>query len=495
VPSFRSTPEVAVICERLDRLPLAIELAAARVALLDPVDLLARLDQRLPLLASRSRDAPARQKTLRATIEWSYDLLDSVEQQLFRRIGVFRGSFSLEAAEAICGADLDLVESLVVKNLLRHRWGTGRLLMLDTIREYAREQLEDSPEAESIHRGHAEFFLAVARSANLNAGDLVPGGQRLDVAFEEQDNFRPALAWALRNDEIELALELATALEQFWVANDPAEGVRWFHRALVDNLGAERAFPAARAQALRAWGSSTHIAGDPARAERLWEQSLALFEELDDEHGCAVLLHRLGISAMIRGDLVRARELVESSHDIHARTDDWWRKTWGHAQTTGTLGAIARDTGDEALALELLRESADLARAVGVVWWQGGVLAELAALSLREERVEDTEALARESLAIAAQLGDRSGRVFGVGLLACVAAQRGELERAGRLWGAIESERAFAPLGGWQRHRDTCHARIQQAADAEFALGLAAGRELELDVAVQEALGGPLEDR
>jgi predicted ATPase len=496
VPGFRTTPEVSVICERLDRLPLAIELAAARVVLLDPVDVLARLDQRLPLLASRSRDAPARQQTLRATIEWSYDLLDQAEQQLFRRIGVFRGSFSVEAAEAVCSADLDGIESLVVKNLLRRRWGTGRLLMLDTIREFSREQLENSTEAESIHRTHARFFLDIANSTNLNSGDLAPGGQRLDIAFEEQDNFREALAWSLTNDEVELGLELATALDQFWVANDPAEGVRWFHRALVEVPGAGNVAPAARAHALRAWGGSMHIAGDPAGAERLWEQSLGLFEELGDEHGCAVLLHRLGISAMIvRGDLVRAGDLVESSHAIHARSEDWWRKTWGHAQTQGTLGAIARDMGDDALALGLFRESADLAHAVGVVWWQGGALAELAALSLREGRAEDAEALTRESLSIAAQLGDVSGQVFGVGLLACAAAERGELERAGRLWGAIEDERAFAPLGGWQRHRDTCYARIQRAANAEFDRGLAAGRELELDVAVREALGGSGEDQ
>ncbi len=487
VPGFTLTREVPAICERLDRLPLAIELAAARVAILNPADLLARLDQRLPLLASRSRDAPARQRTLRTTIEWSYDLLDRPEQQLFSRLGVFRGSFSVEAAEAICEGDLDTVESLVVKNLVRRRWETGRLLMLDTIREYASERLEASREAETTHRRHAQFFLAVARSANLNAGDFAAGGQRMDVAFEEQDNFRGALAWALRSEEVELGLELASALEQFWVANDPSEGVRWFS-ALLEQPAAETAAPAARAHALRASGSSTHIAGDPSGAERLWEQSLALFEELGDEHGCAVLLHRLSISAMIRGDLDRARALVESSHEVHARNDDWWQRTWGHAPTA-TRGAIARDEGDEALALELLSESAEVARAVGVDWWWGGMLAELAALSLREGRVDDAERDARESLALAASLRDRSGRVFGLGLLACVAAERGALERAGRLCGAIEDERAFAPLGGWQRHRDACYARIRKLANPAFDAGLAAGRELELDEAVAEALG------
>ncbi|TMK79738.1 MAG: adenylate/guanylate cyclase domain-containing protein [Actinobacteria bacterium] len=159
VPRLDVTPAVQGICQRLDGLPLAIELAAARVALLEPDELLARLERRLPLLTSSFRDAPERQRTLRGTIAWSYELLSSPEQQLFRRLAVFRGSFSLGAAEAICGADVDLLESLVVKSIVR-RWGSGRLGMLDTIREYALELLEESAEMEDIRRRHAEFFLA-----------------------------------------------------------------------------------------------------------------------------------------------------------------------------------------------------------------------------------------------------------------------------------------------------------------------------------------------
>ena len=262
---FRATEPVGEICRRLDGLPLAIELAAARVALLSPDELLTRLDKRLPLLASRSRDAPARQQTLRATIEWSYELLEPTEQELFSRLAVFRGSFALEAAESICGADLDVLESLVVKSLVR-RLATGRLLLLDTIREYAAEQLEASTEAETIRRRHAEFFLEVGERANLDAAKLRPGGQRLDLALVDIDNFRGALAWAIRSGSIELGLAIATAVEQLWAVVDPSEGMRWFERlfdqpqdGVPDSL---------RAQALRALGSALHISGRPDLAER-----------------------------------------------------------------------------------------------------------------------------------------------------------------------------------------------------------------------------------
>jgi predicted ATPase/class 3 adenylate cyclase len=483
-PRFRGDGEIEQIVERLDRLPLAIELAAARVVLLDTHDLLARLEQRLPLLASRSRDAPARQKTLRATIEWSYELLDEEERQLFRRLTVFRGAFGLEAAGDICASTIDAVESLLIKNLLRRRWEGTRVLMLDTIREYGSEQLEASGEADEIHRGHASYFLDLAGQANLNAGKLRPGGQRLELAFADQDNFRAALAWAVRSGEAEFALRLATALEQFWVANDPLEGVRWFERIFACGDVSKEA----RAHGLRAWASATHIGGDPQGAQWLCEQSLALFEELDDEHGRAVLLHRLSITAMLHGQPDRARDLVQMSHDLHAQSDDAAQKAWGHAQTTATLGALARDRGDDATAAELFSESVHLAEEVGVHWWRAGVLAELSALALRQNDLPAAERLAREALELSDRLGDRSGRIFGVGLLAATAGERGELERAGRLWGAIEDERAFARLGGWVRHRGDCEARVQRHAGEALEGGLVVGRKSELEDAVRSAL-------
>jgi predicted ATPase len=477
-PAFEATASEGEICRRLDGLPLAIELAAARVALLHPDELLARLDQRLPLLISRSRAAPERQRTLRATIEWSYELLDPDEQRLFRHVAVFRGSFSLEAAEGACEADLDALESLVVKNLVR-RWGSGRLGLLDTIREYAIERLDESPEAGEVRQRHARFFLAVARDARK--------AMRHDIALAELDNIRGALAWAVRSGSVALGLELATAADWFWVLEDPGEGMRWFEH-LLERPEAEVVTPELRAYALLAYAGSTDLSGHDEAAAQLYEQSYALFDQLGDEHGRAVLLHRLGVQAMRRGELGRARQLVEQSHAIHARKDDPIERAWRLGETTGTLGAIARDAGETDRARALIAESAALVREVRMDWWEGGMLAELSALALNAGHVEEAAIHARESLEIAVRLHDRAGRVFAVGLLAAAAAELGQAERAGRLWGAIEADDAVSPLGGWRRHRAECAARIDALPSLELERGLATGREWTLDEAVDYAL-------
>jgi predicted ATPase/class 3 adenylate cyclase len=481
-PGFVPVAAVGEICRRLDGLPLAIELAAARVALLDPDELLERLEQRLPLLTSRSHGAPERQRTLRATIEWSYQLLEPEEQELFRRLGVFRGSFSLDAAQAVCGCDLDLLESLVLKNLVR-RWDGGRLGMLDTIREYAVEALEGSAEAKDVARAHAEHFLRVAEDTNMNASKFdLRKPRRYDVAMIEQDNFRGALAWAVRSGNPALGLQIAAAIEQFWTLDDPAEGMRWFAR-LFDQPGAEDVPLEIRADSRRAYGSATDIAGHVEEAGRRYRESLALYEELDDEHGRAVLLHRLSVHAMRKGDLEEARELVGISHEIHERNDD----KWGLMQTIGTLGAIERDAGNLKRARELIAESSALAKESGMAWWEAGTLAELAQLDLAAGRIEEAKVAALKSLALANEMRDRPGRVFGVGLLARAAAEAGDGERAGLLWGAIEDEDAGAPLGGWRRHRQAAEERILELAGPEFEPARLKGRELTLDEAV--ALG------
>jgi predicted ATPase/class 3 adenylate cyclase len=486
-PGFLVTSTVREICLRLDGLPLAIELAAARVVLLEPDELLARLEQRLPLLASSFRDAPARQRTLRATIAWSYELLDPSETELFRRLAVFRGSFSLEAAEAICNADLDLLESLVVKSLVR-RWDRGRLGMLDTVREYALERFEEATEADDLRRRHAEFFLDLAETANLNPGTRDPAKPiRHDIARQEQHEMYGALAWALETGAVDLGLRLATSVGGWlWSINHPREGMSYFGR-LLENANVDAVPPEILADALREYGAQAFLAGDDHKAERLEEQSLALYEQLGDEHGRAVMLHRLGIAALWAGDLDRARALAEESRAIHDQRGD----EFGVGETLGLLGAIAREAGDDALAYELIGQSAAIARAIGggfTDWWASGMLAELACLSLRAGRVLEAQAHAREALALADQLHYRAGRVFGVGVLAAVAAARDQLEHAQRLWTAVEREDAVAPLGGWRRHRQACEALVRQGLGPEFTRADAANETLNLDGAVRLAL-------
>ena len=404
-PGFRPGAAVSEICRRLDGLQLAIELAAARVALLVPDELLARLDRRLPLLASRSRDAPARQRTLRATIEWSYELLTPEEQELFRRLAVFPGSFSLDAAEAVSGASLDALESLVVKSLVR-RWGSGRLGMLDTIREYAAELLDASPDAYDVYRRHADHFRDVADEANLNAGNRRPGGRD----WKSGSRSGTTSAAPSHGHCAAIPSPSASRSRPRWSSCGRSRIRRRASvvQATVRAAGGRAclAEPTRRGLA-RLRQLAGGIAGHWAAAEELWSQSLALFEELDDEHGRAVLMHRLGIVAAFRGELARPRELVEASHEIHGCSGD----VFGRAQTTGTLGAIRRDEGDERSAMQLVRESVVLAREAGVPWWESGALAELASVSLNAELLDEGEAHARESLALADRLHDRPGRI------------------------------------------------------------------------------------
>jgi predicted ATPase/DNA-binding SARP family transcriptional activator len=441
------------ICLRLDGLPLAIELAAARTTSLRPSELLERLDASLPLLTGGPRDLPSRQRTLRATLEWSFGLLSEDQHALAARLGIFVGSFDLDAATTVCDADPALLTSLIEQSLLQ-RTG-GRFQYLETIREYALEQLLESPGADDVRQRHFRYFRELAEAADLSAVRR-GGGERLDLAAAARDNLRAALAWSLETASVALGLELATALERFWVAHDPREGMRWF-AAFLDHPESANVAPAVRASALRAYGGTHDISGDYEAAERLWLQSLELFEEIGDEHGRAVLLHRLGISAMRRRDLARARELVTESHRTHERTGD----RWGEAQTIGTLGAIERDSGNEARAYELIAVSLTMAREAGVRWWESGLLAELAMLDLKAGRIDEAEIKGGQCLMLAEEIGDRAGRVLGVGLCAALAALRGQRGRAEDLWASVAHEDGGAPLGGWRRHREDLEATIR----------------------------------
>ena len=480
----RTVATAAAICADLDGLPLAIELAAARAKALSLDDIAARLDDRFRFLVSWRRLSPARHRTLREAMDWSYELLSPGEQELFARLSVFAGPFTIEAVAACAdGADdtLPILERLVDASLVvaEEREGEMQYRLLDTVRRYAAEQLRTEA-AEAVRRAHAAYYRQVAERADLTAVQR-GSGQRLDIALGARDNLRGALAWAIDSGALQFGLELATSLERFWAIHDPREGAAWFG-AIFARQDVAQVDPAVRAHALRAYGGAMDMAGDDDAAERLWGEGLALFRALGDENGEAVLLHRLAISAQRRGDLRAARRLARASHRIHERTGN----RWGLAQTFGTLGAIARDAGHGIRASELLEESLRLAREAGVGWWVSGTLAELADLDVGAGRFDVAANRARESLTIADGMGDRAGRLFGVGLLAWLAAEAGRHDVAERLWLAIEGEDAGAPLGGWRRHREAYRERIRSLLPAEGSV--LEDEPLSLDEAVAVAL-------
>ncbi len=335
---------VVEICARLDGLPLAIELAAARSKLLPPLALLTRLGQRLAVLTSGTRDMPVRQQTLRNTIAWSYQLLDAQEQRLFRRLSVFVGECSLEAIEATCaalddevGRVIEGVASLLDKSLLQQTEQEGeepRLLMLETIREYALEALSASGELEATQQAHATYYLALAEQAEaeLEGRRQVRWLERLE---REHDNLRAALGWALESglDEEgehrrELALRLGGALGQFWMLHSHShEGRTFLQQALA---ACPPAASALRAKALIVAADLAANQSDRQQAEVLAQEGLALYRQLEDEAGIAYCLYVLGICATWRGEhgqacaylLQSARKHVSPGLDTRASRSD-----------------------------------------------------------------------------------------------------------------------------------------------------------------------------
>jgi predicted ATPase/DNA-binding CsgD family transcriptional regulator len=335
-PDFQLTrgnaAAVAEVCARLDGLPLALELAAARIKLLPPQTMLARLQESpLQLLTSGARDLPVRQQTLRNTVQWSYDLLDSDEQRTFRWLSVFIGGCTLEAAQFVAGspASIDVLESLVSKSLLRQTESEGapRLAMLETIREFGMEQLTNAHEIDSAHRAHTSHYLLFAEEAEkgLTGAEQKQWLSRLD---REQDNLRAALRWAIEDQEVDMAQRMAGALQPFWFRRGHwSEGRRWLEESLAMDSGAtQNQF--FRARALYEAGMLARFQGDFARARMLCEQSLALYHILADQAGVVMALVQLGRISSFQDDqtaaqafLAEAASLIETLPDSIVKAD------------------------------------------------------------------------------------------------------------------------------------------------------------------------------
>ena len=463
-PDVVRTATVERLCERLDRLPLALELAAARTKLLSPEALLDRLSTRLDLLRG-SRDADPRHATLAATIAWSYDLLDTHEQELFTRLGVFRGGCTLESAETVCAADVDSLASLLDKSLLRRRAdpdGSDRFWMLETIREFAMARLSESGDEDALRRGQLDSLLRLAKCANTGEGMETggPGRWHLGLVAPELDNIRALLAWAADRAP-ECGLELMTALESFWVVREPVEGAAWLERLLQ---GAPDAPPRLRAGSLRALGGVLDIFGEPERAAPRYRESLELFEAIADEPNSANLRFRIAANLVNQGQTEAGAGLVGEALDEFRRLG----LRVGEAQGLGYAAVVAVRRGELTDAAELFVQSAAIAREVDWPWWELHQLSSLADCERRLGLFSEAEGHARGALQLALELGDRMSSVFAAAELASAAAARGETALAGRVWGAIESEEANAPIGQWPGEREAYELLVRIAGGPDF---------------------------
>jgi predicted ATPase len=466
---------VGELCRRLDNLPLAVELAAARTRALTPQQILERIGRRLDLLKG-GRDAVPRQQTLRATIKWSYELLGAEEKELFARLAAFSGGCTLDAAEHVAGADVDTLQSLVEKSLVRH--SDDRFWMLETIREFAEELLERAPDADAVRSRHAESMLALARSARLT---FEFPDHRPEVVAADIDNMRAAMAWARSAGERELALRIAVALLMWWVYKNPLEGMRWYEELLADDGEVPLDL---RAHALLAYGSCANPGGDDALAESLYEQSLRAFEAIGDEWGRGHLLMRFGSSALYRGDAERAREFAIESRSLARRVGD----PQTESLALWVVGEAEQRLGNDAAGIELIRQSADLAEEIGFTWQRTRMLRRLADWSLEHGEAEEAAAALHESLRLSHELGDRISCVFALARLARLATETGHREQAGLLWGAIEAEEQRGGLGAWHGERHRFDGPVLAHAGPQFDRGRAEGLRLTLDETVERAL-------
>ena len=551
-----NAPAVAEICHRLDGLPLAIELAAARVKLLSPHALLKRLNRTLlPLLTGGPTNLPLRHQTLRNAIAWSYDLLTEDEKSLFRSLSVFSGGCTLEAAEAVCDFDmrqaindrrpnsssvdpvlspqpsvLDALAALVDKSLLRHDEhdeGEPRFSMLETIREFAHEQLALSAQKAAVEQRHAQYFVQLAERAEpeLSRPQQIEWLDRLAL---DHDNFRAALQWAQLAGDTETGLRLGGALYNFWyIRGYLSEGRKWLRDALehggdapaavrakafnsLGNLsGAQSDYEAARIcheQSLALWqelgheqgianalsnlGNTARLQGDYVRSIALYEQSLALNRKLGNKRGAALLLRNLGVVIQQLGDHEKARQNIEEALLMQREIGD----KQSIAISLDGLGIIAKSSGDYKSARAYFEECLGLRRELGDKAGEAGTLQDLGEIFAEEGDLQTARDLQSASLRARYELGTRRGVAHCLQGLAVLEREQAEPRRLTRLLAAAEALRAAigVPFTAQDRSRYEQWLEIARAklGPEAFAAAWDEGKALSLEDAVNLALEG-----
>jgi len=473
---------IAAICHRVDGLPLAVELAAARIRVLAPAELLTRLDARLSLLSGGPADVPTHQQTLRGTIAWSYDLLGPAERSLFANFAVFAGGCSLDAVEAVCGADdiapdgmIDCLDALVSQSLLTRREAQGepRFGMLRTIRDYAQELLTEQPGAWSTHARHAAFYSRLAEVAGVD----LAGPRQADWLSRlnmEHDNLRAALMWSTGDHgDPTQALQLATSLARYWeMVGALGEGLAWLETALRlgDGQPPELLVPAYSGAGTLAW-----VQGDHVKAAVLHRHALHLARQTDDRGAECFALNNLGAQALERGDVEQAVALWAQAGDLAISVDDQFHG----AMAKHNLAEVGTRQGDFAGAADLYDDALAVFRTVGDPWYIAGALRGRALTALKQGDYARAETAIQESLTIARQLGENHWIAEDLEALAALAEVAQKDDRATTLLSAADSLRRR--IGTPAQHleiRDQCellealHARmVDEAFDRAWQRG------------------------
>jgi len=538
-PTFKITAEneaaVRGICVRLDRLPLAIELAAARTKVLPCSAILDRLQSRLRLLTGGALDLPERQQTLRSTIDWSHELLSEAEQKLFRRFSVFIGGATLEATEAVCSTSRDLgidpfegLASLVDKNLIQRldrADSEPRFTMLETIREYACERLAGSGEERAARRAHAAYCLVLAEEGNpeLSEGDRAAWLGRCDI---EIDNFRSALDFLFESNELDWGLRLCMALFRFWEMREHLIEGRARLQAVLRLAGP--AYPKERAKVSHFLGALTTVEGDFPAAKRFLEQSLSLYQELGDEWGIAVTLNALAVNARDQGDYSAAQENFERSLECWRKLPDRLAVARGlhnlanvvkvrgdYARAQATLqeatatfeevgdrsgaawsinqqGDIAREQNDLGAARDLYQQALAVFRQVGDRWGSARSLTDLCYVCCEQRDYSTAHDVYAEALEIFAELGHKRGIARALEGCACLAAAQGDAARALRLAAAAAQLRQFvgAPLRQAEQRKldEKLSAAREKLSETEGNRAWREGAEMSLEKAIPYSL-------
>jgi len=491
--TISNAPAVAQVCHRLDGIPLALELAAARVRVLAVEQIATRLDDRFRLLTGGSRTAVLRQQTLRATMDWSFDLLSEEEHALLRRLSVFAGGWTLEAAEAICSGNgvaasdtLDLLTQLVDKSLVttETQGGEARSRLLETVRQYGGERLLEAGEADDVQRRHCGWYLDLAERAD----PMLRGNEQelwLERLATEHDNLRTALAWGRTDTQsAEAWLRLIRALYYFWnVTEHMTEGRHWLEEAVTRGNEAD---PVILLGILLGAGALAYRQGDHERAGQLTEQALVLSRTLKDKQGVTWALALSGLVVFER-DPVQATPLLEESVALARDLGDKWMIGFVLFQ----LADVPRSLGDYERATALYVESIDLCRQVGDKWRTAVGLLYMGVVSLRQREYSRAGVFFAESLPLCRR-GDLFVTFQCLEGLGCVASARGNYVRAARLFGAAELLReSLRSRRDREYQRDIAeHMNSAQTAlgDTAFASAWAEGRALTLAQAIEYAL-------